>query len=103
MGGDLAAFASTCLDRTSSGRRLEGSQRDFVCAAHRMCLEADAPEAWGVCYDVAEAKALKGGRYGIGSGRLSFPRWNEEGKLEWSRVFLDGSFVPAKKEAMRSG
>ncbi len=27
---------------------------------------------------------------------------DEEGKLEWSRAFLDGSFVPAKKGEKRS-
>jgi len=29
---------------------------------------------------------------------------DEQGKLEWSRAFLDGSFVPAKKgEKKKSG
>ena len=28
---------------------------------------------------------------------------DEQGKLEWSRAFLDGSFVPAKKGEKKSG
>jgi hypothetical protein len=28
---------------------------------------------------------------------------NEQDKLEWARVFLDGSFVPAKKGGRRVG
>src|ERR1019366_2031552 len=29
-------------------------------------------------------------------------RWQEEGLLQWEETFLDGSFAPAKKGALRS-
>jgi hypothetical protein len=28
---------------------------------------------------------------------------DEEGKVEWTRAFLDGTFVPAKRGARKSG
>ena len=67
------------------------------------CAWADLPPAYGAastCWRRLHAWSLEGTWERIGRTFLS--HLDAEGKLEWTRAFLDGSFVPATKGAMGS-
>ncbi len=69
------------------------------------CAWKEMPREYGAyVYGIAEVEEVAGGG-GIDS-HLAWQAFlsslDEEGKLLWSRAFLDGSFVPAKKGEKRS-
>jgi len=55
------------------------------------------PRKYGVCNGMAEVEEVAGGGVWTRIWQAFSSSLDEGGKLEWSRAFLDGSFVPAKK------
>ena len=66
------------------------------------CAWKEMPRKYGVCNGMAEVEEVAGGGVWTRIWQAFSSSLDEGGKLEWSRAFLDGSFVPAKKGEKRS-
>ena len=75
----------------------KGTERDPVCAAHRLCVEGDAAEVRGVRDGMAEVEEVAGGG-GMDPrpGKRSFRAWI--GKESWSGRGLSwtGTSLPSE-------
>ncbi len=95
MGGHSAPFAAAAEAGEASGRRPKDARWHFVCAADGMPLGGHAATLWESGDLLAAAEAVAGG----GSLGPYLATLDEQGKLESTQAFLDGTFVRAKRGA----
>lgn len=100
VGRTRKATAETEADGPSAGGRPQDPERHFVCVEDGVCVGRYATSVRIVCDVLAALAAVDGSWERIWQTLLE--QLDGAGKIEWAQALLDGSFVPAKKGAMRA-
>ena len=103
MGLHPAAAAATSAHRSTTRQRPPDDRGHSLHPHHGLSLAGLAARVWRADDGVATAQAL-GRRRRLGAHlAAALAALDQQGKLDWSMAFLDGSFAPAKKGGEKVG